>query len=158
MQKGIDYRTIIVVHHPYTLPASRLNVGILKKYGYCMWNCGRIVYGVYIMCLFENIYRFYIYRTYFSHTYSCLLFLTLSFQAATCVSGMAIVTVNINSTIICISGTPVSQVEPITFLYGMIDNSLQSLQEKINHLFVESKLCLNILLLNSLNISTVIYN
>ena len=110
------------------------------------------------MCLFENIYRFYIYRTYFSHTYSCLLFLTLSFQAATCVSGMAIVTVNINSTIICISGTPVSQVEPITFLYGMIDNSLQSLQEKINHLFVESKLCLNILLLNSLNISTVIYN
>ena len=43
---------------------------------------------------------------------------------------MAIVTVNINSTIICISGTPVSQVEPITFLYGMIDNSLQALQRE----------------------------
>ncbi|KAF3962701.1 hypothetical protein CMV_012822 [Castanea mollissima] len=40
------------------------------------------------------------------------------YKAATCISGMAIVTVNINSTIICISGTPVSQVEPITFIYG----------------------------------------
>ena len=106
------------------------------------------------MCVCENIYRFYIYGTYFSHTF--LLFFTLSFQAATCISGMAIVTVNINSTIICISGTPVSQVEPITFLYGMIDNSLQALQREINHLFVESKLCLNILL--TLNISMVICN
>ena len=37
MQKGIesiDYHTIIVVQHLYTLPALRLNVGILKKYGY----------------------------------------------------------------------------------------------------------------------------
>ncbi|XP_065637875.1 uncharacterized protein LOC111993195 [Quercus suber] len=42
------------------------------------------------------------------------------YKAATCVSGMAIVTVNINSTIICISGTPVSQVEPITFLYDSL--------------------------------------
>ena len=80
------------------------------------------------LCVCENIYCFYIYGTYFSHTF--LLFFTLSFQAATCISGMAIVTVNINSTIICISGTPVSQVEPITFLYGMIDNSLQALQRE----------------------------
>ena len=80
------------------------------------------------LCVCENIYRFYIYKTYFSHTF--LLFFTLSFQAATCISGMAIVTVNINSTIICISGTPVSQAETITFLYGMIDNSLQALQRE----------------------------
>ncbi|KAL4634077.1 hypothetical protein ACB092_04G171300 [Castanea dentata] len=42
------------------------------------------------------------------------------YKAATCISGMAIVTVNINSTIICISGTPVSQVEPITFIYDSL--------------------------------------
>ncbi|KAK9995733.1 hypothetical protein SO802_020419 [Lithocarpus litseifolius] len=42
------------------------------------------------------------------------------YKAATCISGMAIVTVDINSTIICISGTPVSQVEPITFLYDSL--------------------------------------
>ncbi|XP_075660537.1 uncharacterized protein LOC142630426 isoform X2 [Castanea sativa] len=42
------------------------------------------------------------------------------YKAATCISDMAIVTVNINSTIICISGTPVSPVEPITFLYDSL--------------------------------------
>ena len=105
------------------------------------------------MC--EHLSLLYLQDLFFSY-FSCLLFFTLSFQAATCISGMAIVTVNINSTIICISGTPVSEVEPITFLYGMIDNSLLALQEKIHHLFVESNLCLNILLLNSLNISMVI--
>ncbi|XP_050258020.1 uncharacterized protein LOC126703144 [Quercus robur] len=46
------------------------------------------------------------------------------YKAATCVSGMAIVTVNINSTIICISGTPVSQVEPITFLYDSLRSAV----------------------------------
>ncbi|KAM3703926.1 hypothetical protein ACJW31_04G135100 [Castanea mollissima] len=42
------------------------------------------------------------------------------YKAATCISDMAIVTVNINSTIICLSGTPVSPVEPITFLYDSL--------------------------------------
>ena len=158
MQKGIesiDYHTIIVVHHLYTLLASRLNVGILKKYGYRMWNCGFSVYWVYVMCVCENIYRFYIYRNYFSHTF--LLFLTLSFQAATCISGMAIVTVNINSTIICISRTPISQVEPITFLYGMIDNCLQELQRENKSSVCGIKIMFKYSV-NSLNMSMVICN
>ena len=84
-------------------------------------------------------------------------FLTLSFQAATCISGMAIVTVNINSTIICISRTTISQVEPITFLYGMIDNCLQELQRENKSSVCGIKIMFKYFV-NSLNISMVICN
>ena len=88
-----------------------------------------VVYRVYIVCVRENIIAISISRTYFSHTFSCLLIFTLYFQVAGCISGMAIVTIGIDeNSIISRLGTPVSKVDLITFLFGMIDNSLQALQ------------------------------
>ena len=50
-------------------------------------------------------------------------------QVDGCISGMAIVTVGIDeNSITSIHGTPVSKVDPITFLFGMVDNCLQVLQ------------------------------
>ena len=82
------------------------------------------------LCVCERTFKaIYISRTYFSHTFSCLLIFTLYFQVAGCISGMAIVTIRIDeNSIISRQGIPVSQADLITFLFGTIDNSLQVLQ------------------------------
>ena len=118
---------IILTHYQLYI----LNVDIPKKYGYCMWNCGDSVFRVYINVCVRTFIDIYISRTYFSHTFSYLLIFTLSFQVVGCIFGMAIVTIRIDeNSIISRQGIPFSQVELITFLFGMIDNSLQALQRE----------------------------
>ena len=89
-----------------------------------------VVCTKHILCVCERTFiAIYISRAYFSHTFSCLLIFSLYFQVDGCISGMAIVTVGIDeNSITSIHGTPVSKVDPITFLFGMVDNSLQVLQ------------------------------
>ena len=93
------------------------------------------------LCVCERTFiTIYISRTYFSHTFSCLLIFTLYFQVDGCIPGMAIVTIGIDeNSITSIHGTPVSKVDPITFLFGTVDNSLQVLQGE-NKLSVCGKL------------------
>ena len=108
-----------------------------------------------LMCV-RTFIAIYISRTYISHTFSFLLIFTTSFQVATHIFDTTVVNVSIDTNyIISRQGTSVSPVEPFAFIYGTIDNSLQALQREINNLFVESKFCFNILLLNSLNIETL---
>ena len=144
---------IILTHYQLQI----LNVDILKKYGYCMWNCGDSVYRVYINVCVRTFIDIYISRTYFSHTFSYSLIFTLSFQVVECKSGMAVVTIRMDeNSIISRQGTPFSSVELITFLFGMIDNSLQVLQREN-----KSSVCgIKILFQYSVEslFSTVIYN
>ena len=110
------------------------------------------------LCVCERTFiAIYISRTYFSHTFSCLLIFTRYFQVAGCISGMAIVTIRIDeNSIINRQGIPVSQADLITFLFGMIDNSLQVLQREN-----KSSVCgIKILFQYSVEslFSTVIYN
>ena len=89
------------------------------------------VYRVYINVCVRTFIDIYISRTYFSHTFSCLLIFTLSFQVVGCIFGMAVVTIRIDeNSILSRQGTPFSQVELIAFLFGMIDNNLQVLQRE----------------------------
>jgi hypothetical protein len=63
-----------------------------------------------------------------SHTFCACFICTLSSQVAN-ISDMAIVTLSIDSnSIISLQGTPVSAIAPVTFLYGKIYISLQTLQ------------------------------
>ena len=111
---------------------------------------------MYINVYVRTFIAIYISRTYISHIPFISYSFSLSFQVAAYIFDTTVVNVSIDTTsIISRQGTPFFPVEPFTFIYGTIDNSLQVLQRENNNLFVESKFCFNILLLNSLNIETL---